>query len=104
MPKFKRGVGFKFKNNPIISELNSIGYTANNVHKLLGCAKGYGYTILRNPEYLKLAQVSAICYALNKPLGWVLNRLLSTPDERSPNWLDEGFDPEIVISDLKRGK
>lgn len=99
---FKRGAGFKNLNNPIIVELNKLGYTANNVHKLLECSKGKGYDLLKRPESLKLGQIKSICFALNKPLGYVLNQLMFTPS-RSGHWLDEDYNPGIHIENLKKG-
>lgn len=98
---FKRGSGFKNKNNKIISELNAIGYTANNVHKLIGCSQGKGYILLKTPAQLKISQVQAICYALNKSFGYVLNSLFSTPKD-SPNWLSEDYNPVEHINKLKQ--
>ena len=97
---FKRGARFKHKNIPIICELNAIGYTAHNIHRLLECSKGYGYELLVNPERLKLGQLKNICFALNKPLGYVLNSLLCIP-ARSGNWLDEDYSPIDKIRELK---
>lgn len=100
---FKRGAKFKHKNNPIIAELNSCGYTTNNIHKLLGCAQCNGYRYLLNPFELTLGQLQAVSWAINKPLGYVINKLLCTPS-KSVHWLDDEFNPAEVIERLKKGK
>ena len=97
---FKRGARCKHKNNIVISELNKLGYTANNLHSLLECTKGYSYKVLLNPKQMRLGQLIAVSWALNKPLGWVLNSLLNSPKD-SLHWLDESFDLDKKIKSLK---
>ena len=97
---FKTGPRFKYPNNPIIVELNAIGWNSTNAHRLLGCAPARSYYILLHPDELKMSQVKAISYAINKPLGYVLNRLFFTPS-KSPNWLSEDYNPVEHISKLK---
>lgn len=99
---FKVGAQFKHKNNVIIAELNSLGYTSNNLHKLLGCSVANSYRYLTNPYNLTLGQLQAISWALNKSLGYVVNNLLATPS-KSGNWLDESYSPDKHLEDLKKG-
>ena len=99
---FKGGAKFKYHNIPIIGELNDLGYTSVNLHKLLSCSKGYSIDILRQPSKLTLGQIQAISWALNKPLGYVVNKLLCTPS-KSGNWLDEDYSPEQHIEKIKKG-
>ena len=99
---FKVGAKFKHKNNAIIVELNALGYTSNNLHKLLGCSVANSYRYLQNPYSLTLAQLQSISWAINKPLGYVINLLLCTP-AKSSHWLDEDYNPGVHIENLKRG-
>ncbi len=100
MSDFKRGAKFKHQNNIIISELNAAGYTIENLYRLLKCSKGKSYELLLKPDTMKLSQVKAVCYGINKPLGYVLNKLFLVPD-KSPNWLSDEYNPVEHISKLK---
>ena len=97
---FKTGPKFKFGNNPIINDLNLCGYSSNNIHVLLGCTKNYGYKLIQEPGRLTLTQLKAISWALNKPLGYVINKLLVTP-VKSGNWLSEDYNPGVHVENLK---
>ena len=97
---FKRGARFKHKNNEIITALNERGYTANNLHTLLGCSRDNAYKWLLNPHKLTLGHCVAISWAISRPLGWVINSLLVIP-AKSGNWLDEDYSPIDKIRELK---
>ncbi|WP_288983718.1 hypothetical protein [uncultured Flavobacterium sp.] len=103
MSNFKRGARFKHTNNQLISDLNKMGYNANNLHFLLCCTKNAGYKVLLEPDLIRLGQIKAIAFALNKPLNYVLNQLYQTPS-KSIHWLDEEFSPAEVVERLKVGK
>ena len=100
MPHLRSGARLKHSNHIVISELQKVGYNSGNLHKLLYCAKGYGYRLILEPEMLSLGQIQRISWAISRPLGWVINSLLVIP-AKSGNWLDEDFNPVDKIKELK---
>lgn len=97
---FKTGPKFKYPNHPIISELNSVGYSSNNLHHLLDCTRDYSYKLLQEPDRLKLGQVKALSLALSKPIGYIINKLYYIP-EKSPMWLDESYNSGVHVRNLQ---
>jgi hypothetical protein len=100
MPHIRGSAKLKYSSSPIINELQENGYNTKNLHKLLLCAKDASYSYLREPERLKLSQLRAISWAINKPLGYVINQLLSTPI-KSVHYLNESYSVDDHLSSLR---
>ncbi|MBK9800701.1 MAG: hypothetical protein IPP56_13635 [Bacteroidetes bacterium] len=97
---FKGGAKPKHLHLPLVSELRDAGYGWHNLHILLHCAKDNIYKVFQQPDDLKLSQIKAISFALQKPLPYVINKLMGVPP-KSIHWLDENYSPDKHLEDLK---